>query len=171
MGYSTNAALVEENWEVLTLIKEGLYNGKNTILAVDEGENISSEQYKLRRILASADRHPEACRGEFANLGQAVTLNVEGRTIIVKPRGKLSLSKALPTIETELSRLESFQGSIEMVTFAVPEDATDDMIVTLFHAAEWELHISTRQDNEDGTRMYAVERITEESSAFDRLQG
>ena len=89
MGYSTNAALVESNRAVLTLIKEGVSRGEEIILSVGDGTNISSEQYNLRRILASADRHPSACRGEFANLGQAVTLRIIDRTIIVRIKNKI----------------------------------------------------------------------------------
>jgi hypothetical protein len=95
MGYSTNPGLVEGHADILRQIKTAIDLGVEIRFKIPP-DQLSSEQYRLRRILKAADVHKTACGGEFAGLGSLVTLSLdaEREEIVVRSRYGRSLGRA-----------------------------------------------------------------------------
>ena len=61
MGYSTRPSMVEDQVELLQEIKTTVIDGNEKLkLTIRDGDNVSTEQWRLRRLLAATDRHPRA---------------------------------------------------------------------------------------------------------------
>jgi len=169
MGYSTHPRLVSDNREILSQIRDTLSRGEELTLSV-EG-NVSTEQYRLRRILASANRHPEVFDGEFSGLGDQITLSIQGTNILVKAKGrKFNLIPPRKTLESELRRISSYPGSMDQITLSPPFDLSD--AISAFSEAGWTLHPQTRSINESGEEeSFVVERIKApvEKGGFNRF--
>ena len=170
MGYHTNPNMVEENKDILTAILHAITNEGSVSFDVPRDINISTEQWRLRRILAAADYHTSACGGLFAGLGQLSTIRIDLQThqLTVVPRTtgrkspKLSITEV---IDTELDVIANLQepnqaGNIIILDFEpTPAYDTEEFEAALL-AIGWELHRSTLTlDPEKGRLSVAVERI------------
>ena len=163
MGYSTHPALVVENEDLLHRIRSALEEGRELRLAVQG--NVSTEQYRLRRILASCDRHPEALRGEFLGLGDQVKLSVEGTTILIKAKGRtLNLIKARRTLTSEVKRISEYKGSMDQVSFYTGPDSPLNLEAALdaFLSIGWKLYPQTKTEDMEETS-FVVERLSPSS--------
>lgn len=181
MGYHTNPWMVEENKELLASILLAITNEASVDFKVAPGLNISTEQYRLRRILAATDYHPDACGGVFAELGQKCTIRVLFKEGILKvtPRAtagaqrpsKLDLTEVTPNEIDMIARVRSPEHTENItVLFFEPSPAynVDEFEVALRDAG-WELHRSTISLS-DGKISAAVERIaSDEPSGFEIL--
>lgn len=170
MGYSTRPELVTDNVEFLKTVKDSVESGREVELEVPSEENISSEQYKIRRLLAACDNHPEVLGGMFAGLGQRVSIKRDPstRTLTLTQRSTSKTGKINLNVKTKvkdersvLSQLASYEGEITTVTFSPSEDFTEEKLEENLALAGWELHSNSRMENDDATLTYGVERIVE----------
>ena len=181
MGYHTNPWMVDENKDILTAILSGISNDQPTELSVAKCLNISTEQYRLRRILAATDYHPEACGGVFAGLGQRCTIRVDmsKHQLVVVPK---TTPRGVGTMKLGLT--EVIPNEIDMITKVKSPDHTENITILSFEPspaydvtefgqalgdAGWTIHLSTLIIS-DARITVAVERITtDEPSGFDIL--
>lgn len=178
MGYHTNPLMVEENKGLLTSILSAVTNEQPLDLDVDKGLNISTEQYRLRRILAATDNHPDVCGGVFAGLGKRCTIRVKMETMQLRvvpkttPRSagsmKLGLTEVVPNEIDMITRVRDPEHT-ENITILLFEPSpaydVDEFTVALADAG-WLLHHSTITLVE-GKISAAVERIaSDEPTGF-----
>lgn len=169
MGYSTHPGLVTENAELLSEIRDTLERGENLLLTIKG--NVSSEQYRLNRILAACERHPEALRGEFVGLRAKASITVEGTNLLIKLKGGIvNFSRAKRSLEGEIRRIKAYPGNMDQVSFhPLPSDGD---ISEHFSQIGWHVHLNTRTEDTDGEVSYLVERIKEgesEKGGFNRF--
>lgn len=171
MGYNTTPILVEDNEHLLTQIKQAIDSHSALKYNIPTGGNISYIQYKLRRILAAADNHPETLDGIFHGLGQRTTIRVEfeQHRLSLEPKKGLKGSKSLTLEVAQKSEediyreLETYAGSMLTISFK-PSSSWDlgNFIETL-SSLDWKLHLQTKEEEADGTLSFACEKV--ESSA------
>lgn len=131
MGYSTHPGLVEENVDLLRQIKTAIEMGAELRLEVPS-EFLSTEQYRMRRILRSADIYKTVCEGEFVGLGTATTVSADAESseLILKPRFKSAARPTtrivspspesepeFPSEENALEQLRNSKGNMEWLEF------------------------------------------------------
>lgn len=177
MGYSTRPEMISENAEILSRIRDAITKGESLRLRVRDQATISTEQYRLRRVLAACDNHPSAYGGEFARLGQQVTLKVDAENgyIVASPKaGVLLLDEFRASERDALEFLREAKGSLTMLEFfPSPEFNIDEFVRRAFDLG-WTVHPSTATKNSEGKIEVAAERNDEtpsESSGFGALFG
>lgn len=182
MGYHTNPWMVEENKDLLASILLAITNESSVDFKVAPGLNISTEQYRLRRILAATDYHPDACGGVFAELGSKCTIRVLFKESILKvvPRttaraqrpAKLDLTEVVPNEVDMLSRVRSPEHTenITILSFEPSPTYNVDEFEQALSDAGWTLHRSTIS-LANGRISAAVERnASDEPAGFDILE-
>ena len=176
MGYHTTPALIEDNIELLTQIKKAIDSDTALKYDIPPEDNISYIQYKLRRVLAAADNHPEIMHGIFHGLGQLTTIRVEfeQHRLSIEPKkgGKgsktLYLSVAQKTEDDIYRELEEYAGSMLTISFKPSPEWDLGEFVNTLSTLDWKLHLQTKEESEDGTLSFACEKI-EEAAGFDVL--
>ena len=170
MGYSTRPSMVEDQVELLQEIKTTVVEGNEKLrLSIRDGDNISTEQWRLRRLLAATDRHPQAAGGKFFGMGQAVRIKVEGLALIVVPKIGASLTKANPTEADAMLEIQGFQGDIFMLTFEPSPEFNEASFAGGLLTFGWILHMNTKQIGDDGIISYAAERLDVNETGFDLI--
>lgn len=181
MGYHTNPSMVEENKTILTSILAAITRGEGIHFSVDNGANISTEQWRLRRILAATDYHPEVCGGVFAGLGQKCTIRVEMDTlqlnVIPKAVGrksqgsKLSMTEVVPTEMDMISKLRDpgHTENLTILSFEPSQIYEINEFTTALDDIGWKLHPKTVEI--EGNKIHCVvERCaSDEPTGFDIL--
>lgn len=160
VGYNTRPEMVTDNIDLLTRIKRAVELGEELKFKVKEEAMVSTEQYRLRRILAATDIHRSAYGGEFAGLGAAVSLKMDASrgTIIVTPRVGVRLEEYKASERDALDVLSEAKGSMAMVEFTPSEEFALDQFVRRAFELGWIIHTSTRTETEDGAVSFAAER-------------
>lgn len=178
MGYNTNPGMVIDNEDILNTILAAITLGRAVKFNVTTGVNISSEQYRLRRILAATDNHQLALDGRFARLGSLCTIRVlfDEHQLLILPRGQtkgptpLSLSHAKTTELDIPSMLADFPGSMQVIEFTPSSDFNLPQFKEDLSKLGWILHTTTRTEDDDGIVSFAVERSEpEEARGFGAL--
>lgn len=182
MGYYTRPELVEQNLSLLKRIQRKILKKEDVKLDVPPGSNIDSEQYRLRRVLTSCTRHPEAAGGEVAGLGDLVIVRVDhdARQLVVQLKGALppssspSVSFAKPAEDTALAELEEYQGEMTVLEFYPSEDFSEEELVERAEDLGFEVITDAVQELEDedtGDRklLYPAERLEKKKVGFDLL--
>jgi len=170
MGYSTNPRLVVENEDLLEEILQQVVK-KDSPLKIAGGDNVSSKQYQLRRILAATDRHPKALEGRYAGLGTLVTLRVRGTSIYIEKKIGASFTLSQPDEEDAIEKLKTYRGDLDVMEFKPSGSFNEAALTGRLLEEGWRLHPTTRIELDDGRVSYAVERITENSpKGFDILR-
>lgn len=182
MGYHTSPYMVEENKELLGVILAAITHETNAVLDVAPGLNISTEQYRLRRILAATDNHREVCGGVFAGLGQRCTIRVKFEanqlevTPKASPRGKgtmkLGLTEVVPNEMDMLTKLRSpeHMDNITVLNFEPSPIYNIEEFTTALSDIGWTIHANTLT-LDDKRISVAVERdAATEPTGFDILE-
>ena len=170
MGYSTRPSMVEDQVGLLQDIKTTVIDNKEKLkLTIRDGDNISTEQWRLRRLLAATDRHPRAAEGKFFGMGQAVRIKVEGLTLVVVPRIGVSLTKANPTEGDAMLSIQGYQGDIFMLTFEPSSDFNEASFAGGLLSFGWILHRNTKQEAENNMISYVAERLEMSETGFDLI--
>ena len=172
MGYSTSPEMIINEEEFLDKLLTVVKDRKSLRISVPRDGNVSTEQYRLRCLLAATDRHPYTLDGRFAGLGASLTIKVSGTHLLVIPKLELKVRMIVrPNEDDALTSLEHFTGSMQLLEFEPSKDFSEEIFQAALQKIGWELHISTRRDSPNGGITFAVERIEErERSAFDILE-
>jgi len=164
VGYNTRPEMVVANAPLLHQIKERLGAGQEMRLRIASEDNISTEQYRMRRVLAATDRHPEVMNGDFAGLGSRVTVSIDmtSRSIIIRPRGgaiALNFEVSRFTQDDALRNASTYSGSMLVLEF-YPSDIYDqDRFISDLAELGFTLILETMTQDTDGKLSYAAERI------------
>ena len=174
MGYNTKAEMVEQGSELLSSILSSVEKGEELKLRVRDSNEISTEQYRLRRLLAATDNHPAAYGGKFARLGQRVLLRVDAERglILVQPKGNINVETYKTNENDALSFLSEAKGSLTMLEFFPSSSFSLEDFLEAGKKIGWTIHSATFSKGENGKIELAAERIEEtarESSGFDIL--
>lgn len=170
MGYSTNAALIVQNEELLAEVLASVQAGKEVSFALHPGANLSSEQYRLRRVLTATNHFPNTLGGRFAGLGDLVrvVLDWKEQKIIVRPKqlGKsnsaaLALAKAKPNEAHALEVARGYAGTILTLEFYPSESFSLASFSAALESIGFELFASAIERFEDGKLLIPVERTGE----------
>lgn len=166
MGYNTRPEMVEQNAELLTAIKTSADSGKPLPLRVKEGANISTEQYRLRRLLSACDAHRSAMGGQFAGLGQRVSLRIDPSTstIEVRPIGSVGVERFKPSEKDAIDFLIEQQGSMALVEFWPSPIFTFEKFYGDALAIGWNVVEATREESPNGKLAFAAERAEPDST-------
>jgi hypothetical protein len=159
MGYNTTPALIEQNEELLDKILAATAAGREIKLRASDGE-ISSEQYKLRRVLAATDSHRSFKGGKFAGLGQRVLLKLDTarNEIIVKPKRGVSIEEYRANENDALSSLRETSGSMAMLEFYPSDSFSLDYFCTIADREGWTIVRETLSEEKGGKISIAAER-------------
>lgn len=180
MGYGTRPEMVRVHKKLLLSILFAVENDQVLLFDVEEGANISTEQYNLRRILAAADRHKEEENGMFVGLSGKVRVRVlfEEMKLSVEPKNEVQRGSVVRIRQTVLTEaditafLQDSSSTIEVVEFTPTSYFDEGEFSAALLTIGWKLYPATKTENE-GKVSYAVERTTEtekEESPFDRLR-
>ena len=170
MGYNTSPALIEDNVYLLQRIRDAVNNSSAFKIVVSRADNISSEQYKVRRVLAATDNHPEVLGGMFRGLGSRTTVRVEyahGR-LSIEPRAgsrgshTLEFTQATLHEDEAIEELRNYQGSMTTIKFIPSDNLDDGTLVLKLAQIGWDIHLSTKTTNDDDSTSYVVEKKVEE---------
>lgn len=167
MGYHTTPALITDNIELLGKIKAAIDRGESIKLSVPAGDNISYNQWRLRRTLAATDFHPEVMEGFFVGLGKSTTIRIETENscLSVEPRvgkkGTKALNMELLTMteDSVIAQLSKYEGSLLTVKFKPTPDYDEVAFVGSLQDIQWLAHLNTRTENDDGTISYVCEKV------------
>ena len=173
--------MVTDNLNLLTAIQQAINQDEPLTLDVEEGANISTEQYKLRRVLAATDTHRQVEAGKFAGLGSLCTIRVlyeEQKLLIRRRKTKKENNKAAllitPSLKDEntiLKTLSSYPGDMTVIEFKPTSLFNLPEFEEELKRAGWTLFPKTKTELEDGLLTFAMERRQEEEDkrGFDFL--
>ncbi len=169
MGYNTRPEMVEANAAILRQIKERLGVGQELHLRIAAEQNISTEQYRLRRVLAATDRHPEVMGGEFCRLGSLTTVSIDmaSRSVVVKPRGgaiALNFEVARFSEADALRTAATYSGSMLVLEFHPSGTFDLDGFTSDLAELGFRLVPETMTQDVGGQISYAAERLESKSA-------
>jgi hypothetical protein len=169
MGYNTKPEMLEmaANRALLDSILRAADEGRSLPLSVKEGANISTEQYRLRRLLSACDAHRTAVGGRFAGLGQRVSLRTfpERGVIEVRPIAAISVERFRPSEKDAIDFLIEQRGTMALVefwpspTFSLEKFSSDAL------KSGWRVVGETKEESEDGKLSFAAEKVESEVSS------
>lgn len=176
MGYNTRPEMLEmaANAALLHAILEHASQGIPLKLSIKEGANISTEHYRLRRLLYACDAHRSACGGQFAGLGQRVSLKVDtaNSTIEVRPLGAISIEKFRPSEKDAIDFLIEQSGTLALVEFWPSPTFSFEKFRADALSTGWSVIEETKEESEDGKLAFAAEKVEDSapSAGFGALR-
>lgn len=173
MGYATKPHLIHENVPLLERILERIDRGEELRFRVEDNAEISSEQYKLRRILAACDNHPLELGGKFARLGKRVTLRIDGTNglIIASPRtsSSPSLEEFRANESDALDFLSSAKGELTILEFFPSSSFRAEEFERRAEKLGWKVFVDLIEKDEKGKVSLPAERIPDEPESLSRF--
>ena len=163
MGYNTRPGLVTENEGILQAIAMAVENGQPLSFSVSRS-NISSEQYRLRRLLKAAEIHVDELEGKYAGLGNLVTVRIfpKDSQIIVEPKRLSFLGSQSSSIESAIAALRNASTEFTILTFFPSERETLDELRKRATEIGWIVDPDPVQENDDGSLKLSASRMNEE---------
>jgi hypothetical protein len=174
MGYNTRPEMIEQNAELLNSIKEAVDSGKELRLKVRDQNTISTEQYRLRRLLAATDNHPLTFGGKFSRLGKRVNLRVDSENgfILVQPKGNINVEEYRTDEKDAIEFLLSAKGSVTIVEFWPSKSFSMDEFAKVAAEAGWDVFPSAATTSDTGKIEVPAERrenAPEKGASFDSI--
>lgn len=175
MGYNIRAGLVEENADVLSQIKTAVKD-KKVIKYEPPRKDLYTWQWRLRRVLKATEVLRTEMGGEFAGLGELVSLKVDAKEglLIVEPKGAkpgIKLKQVRTDEKDALQALESYSGKLFKLEFFPSPSFDEDELVQRAKEIGWNVISTAKQEIEedDGVKLlYPAEKI-ERKLGFDVL--
>lgn len=175
MGYSTSQRLYDENESTIHLLLRNLESGKATTFPIPPGAEVGSIEYHFHRILKCAEHYGPSPRIQALRKTLQVTYDASRKAVVLQPkRASSPYASALEperlSLGSALAALDEYPGTMTMLEFSPSPDFSEDSLATQLAARGWELHRSTRREDERGYLNYAVERTpSPRQSPFEML--
>lgn len=179
MGYHIRTGLVEENKEILDLIRLSVKNGIRLRYDCKVPEHMTKLKYQFNRLLRATSILTRECEGNFVGLRAKVQVREDwgALAIIIQPatNGPVNLSTLVPVKPNEhdaLETLKQFEGQMDLVRFTPSPSFDLELWRTALMSIGFDLMPNPDEPGEwiggaleDGDHEYAVARVEEKRAS------